>query len=81
MEGFSLLEARGLGGHPSLHVWVMIAVGQCFQPSRIPGGLRNEKTLYPGMRENAAPDGAKRYLRASGEEVVVGQAPGVIYNK
>ena len=45
------------------------------------GGLRNEKALYPGMRENAVLDGANHYLRASGEEVVVGQAPGVIYSK
>ena len=33
------------------------------------------------MRANAAPDGAKRYLSASGEGDVEGQAPGVIYNK
>ena len=45
------------------------------------GGARKEKTPFPRMRANAAPDGAKHYLRASGEEVVVGQAPGVIYNK
>lgn len=39
-----------------------------------------EKTLYPRMRANAAPDGAKRYLSASGGDVE-GQAPGVIYSK
>lgn len=45
------------------------------------GGLRKEKTLYLRMRTNAATDGAKRYLSASGEGDVEGQAPGVIYNK
>ena len=81
MEGFSLLEARGLGGHPSLHVWVMIAVGAMFSTITHPrGGLRKEKTLFPRMRANAAPDGARRYLSASGGDVE-GQAPGVIYSK
>ena len=71
-----------LGGHSNPYVWVMIAVGAMVSTITHPrGGLRKEKTLYPRMRANAAPDGAKRYLSASGEEVVVGQVPGVIYNK
>lgn len=55
--------------------------GNVFNPHASQGGLRKEKTLYPRMRANAAPDGAKRYLSASGEGDVEGQAPGVIYNK
>ncbi len=82
MEGFSLLEARGLRGPSKSSRMGDDCCGAMFSTITHPrGGLRNEKTLYPRMRENAAPDGEKRYLRASGEEVVVGQAPGVIYNK
>ena len=81
--GFQLTGgARHGERHPNPHVWVMIAVGAMFSTITHPrGGLRKEKTLYPRMRANAAPDGAKRYLSASGEGDVEGQAPGVIYNK
>ena len=81
--GFQLTGgARHGERHPNPHVWVMIAVGAMVSTITHPrGGLRKEKTLYPRMRANAAPDGAKRYLSASGEGDVEGQAPGVIYNK
>ena len=80
--GFQLAGGVRLEGHSNPHVWVMIAVGAMFSTITHPrGGLRKEKTLYPRMRANAGLDGAKRYLSASGEGAVEGQAPWVIYNK
>ena len=55
--------------------------GNVFNHHASQGRSTEGKDPVPRMRANAATDGAKRYLSASGEGDVEGQAPGVIYNK